>query len=112
MVHVEKGKRQHTSQDTATTTAVGDAAVGVDAELGRRKTTADAVLAVIQLADRARRTTRGRQVEAASVVPGDEGVGAAQGERCNSEGVLHNLGGMSSEQASDKRSKRAGVLRR
>lgn len=78
-----------TRQDAATSVGVGDAAVWANAKIARRQTMiADAVLAIRELANLPRRTSRRSQVEAASIAAANEGVGASS-QSCQSDEVLH-----------------------
>jgi hypothetical protein len=75
----------HTSQYTATSVAISDRAVSVDAVLAGRQVAANAVLSVIELTDGARGFTRGREAEAAARIAGNKCVGTGGQDRKGSE---------------------------
>lgn len=78
-----------TREMTATSVGVGDAALGANAVVARRQTIiTDAVLAIGELADEPRVTSRRGQLEAASIPPANKGIGASD-QSCSSDEVLH-----------------------
>ena len=68
--------------------AIGDATAGVDAVVsGRQAVVTNAVLAVAQLANGTRSTTRGSEVEAAAVAAANKGAGTGSESSEGDEGL-------------------------
>lgn len=87
-ITLELGGRR--GQNTSTSVAIDDSAIGVDAELALRKVAEDTVLSIIELANGARGTARSGQMEATGVVSGDESIGSDSKSRERGK-MLHSV---------------------